>query len=148
METRFAETEDLPQILELYQELNPDDEPLSASAAAEIWAKSLQGDRVRYVVAVEGGRVIATCNIAIIPNLTRAGRPYGIIENVITSGNYRRKGIGRAVIEYAVRHARQTGCYKVALLSGVKRREAHRFYESLGFDGTSKKGFEIRFEAH
>ena len=146
MEIRFAETKDLPQILELYKELNPDDEPLNASTAAEIWAESLRGDRVRYVVAVEGDRVLATCTIAIIPNLTRSGRPYGIIENVITTGAQRRKGAGRAVIEYAVLHAKRQNCYKVALLSGAKRHEAHAFYESIGFNGTSKKGFEMRFE--
>ena len=35
----------------------------------------------------------------------------------------------------------QEGCYKVMLLSGSVRTDAHRFYESIGFEGDSKKGF-------
>ena len=31
------------------------------------------------------------------------------------------------------------------LQSGVTRPEAHKFYESMGFDGNSKRAFEIRF---
>lgn len=41
----------------------------------------------------------------------------------------------------AIEFAKEMGCYKVMLLSGSHRTEAHGFYESLGFSGTRKKGF-------
>jgi hypothetical protein len=34
----------------------------------------------------------------------------------------------------------------VVLLSGSYRINAHKFYESLGFDGDLKRGFVIKFE--
>jgi hypothetical protein len=34
---------------------------------------------------------------------------------------------------------------KIVLQSGSKRKEAHIFYEKCGFDGNSKRAFEIRF---
>jgi|GEM_PF-1943875 len=54
------------------------------------------------------------------------------------------RNLGRACIMKAIEFARENGCYKVMLLSGAERTEAHRFYESLGFSGTGKKGFVMR----
>lgn len=144
MEIRFAEITDLQQILEMYKELNPEDKPIDLTKAQEIWINSINGNYIKYIVALENGKIIATCNIAVILNLTRSGRPYGIIENVITDENYRRKGIGRKIINAGLRFAKDKNCYKVVLLSSIKRKESHEFYESIGFDSNSKKGFEIR----
>ena len=94
---RFAEITDLQQILGLYNSLNPDDKPIDLSLAQQIWTNSINCNNIKYVVAIENGIIIATCNIAIILNLTRSGRPYGIIENVITDEKYRRKGITKSV---------------------------------------------------
>lgn len=146
MEIRFAENNDLDKLLDLYKELNPDDQPLNSKIAKDIWDKSLTSDYIKYIVGIDDNSIVASCNIVIILNLTRSGRPYGVIENVITNSKYRRKGIGREVIDYAIQYAQRNNCYKVVLLSSSKRVEAHRFYESIGFDGNSKKGFEIRFK--
>lgn len=141
MEIRFAEIADLQHILEMYKVLNPEDKPIDLSVAQDIWIKS---NYIKYIVALENDKIIATCNIAVILNLTRSGRPYGIIENVITDEKYRRKGIGRNIINKALEYAKEKNCYKVVLLSSIKRKEAHKFYESIGFNCNSKKGFEIR----
>lgn len=81
----------------------------------------------------------------IIPNLTRGGKSIGFIENVITDTEYRRKGIGKTVVKNAIEHAKAQNCYKIILQSGNKRTDAHKFYESIGFDGGTKRAFEIRF---
>jgi GNAT superfamily N-acetyltransferase len=75
-------------------------------------------DRYLYVVADEDGKISASCNVAIIPNLTRSARPYAVIENVITHPDARRKGLGRKVMEKAMAFAGMHNCYKVMLLSG------------------------------
>jgi len=144
MELRYAELDDLSQILELYKNLNPDDIPIDSSQAQQIWKDSVNRNIIKYIVAVDSTKIIATCNIAIILNLTRSGRPYGIIENVITDNSYRRQGIGKSIIGKAIEYAKENNCYKVVLLSSSKRKEAHQFYESIGFNSISKKGFEIR----
>lgn len=104
----------------------------------------LPGLFAMYFVAEEAGTLAGSCNITIIPNLTRGGRPFAVIENVITDIAYRRRGIGRSLIEMAVAYAKESNCYKVQLLSGSERTGAHRFYESLGFSGNRKKGFDMR----
>jgi GNAT superfamily N-acetyltransferase len=81
----------------------------------------------------------------IIPNLTFNGKSIGYIENVITDEKHRRKGIGKKILEMAIKYAKDENCYKVVLQSGIKRTAAHKFYESIGFNGESKKAFELRF---
>ncbi|MDR2926400.1 MAG: GNAT family N-acetyltransferase [Azoarcus sp.] len=66
------------------------------------------------------------------------------MENVITNINYRKRCIGKNIMEKAIKYAKEQNYYKILLQSGNKRTDAHRFYESLGFDGNSKKAFEIR----
>ena len=50
-------------------------------------------------------------------------------------------GIGTKLMRHALGVAWGEGCYKVMLLSGARREEAHRFYEGLGFRWDSKVGF-------
>ena len=141
---RKAEKADLPKILELYKELQPQDPPINPKAAASVWGKS-ENSGITYFVAEKEGEIAASLYIAIIPNITRQCSPIGFIENVITAARFRRMGIGGELLKTAVEYAKSRGCYKVMLQSGNKRTEAHSFYESVGFDGSSKRAFELRF---
>jgi hypothetical protein len=42
-------------------------------------------------------------------------------------------------------YAKECNCNKACLLSYAYREETHKFHESLGFDGDSKRGFIIKF---
>ena len=46
----------------------------------------------------------------------------------------------------AVAFAKEHHCYKVILQSGIARSEAHQFYEHKGFNGVSKKAFDMRMD--
>ena len=140
---RAAVEADLQQVFKLYGELNPSDPPIDEAAAAAVWKQAVECG-VTYFVAEAGGNIVATCYIAIIPNITRGCSPIGFVENVITASSHRRRGIGKKLLEAAVEFAKSKGCYKVTLQSGSKRTDAHAFYESIGFDGDSKRAFEIR----
>ena len=45
------------------------------------------------------------------------------------------------MLHLALDRAWARGCYKVILLSGVQRTDAHRPYESVGFRGDIERGF-------
>jgi GNAT superfamily N-acetyltransferase len=79
-----------------------------------------------------------------VKNLTRGLRPYGIIENVVTRRDSRRKGYGTTVLHKAIEIAREKGCYKVILLSGAKDEGTLRFYEQAGFVRGVKTGFIVK----
>ena len=40
----------------------------------------------------------------------------------------------RAMMEHAREACRKAGCYKLALSSNLRREDAHKFYDSLGFE--------------
>jgi ribosomal protein S18 acetylase RimI-like enzyme len=134
---------ELFSLLELYRQLNSGD-TIDEITSKTVW-ENIKNQNIKYFVAKENGKIIASCYICIIPNLTRGGKSIGFIENVITDVKYRRKGIGKTVMENAIKYAKEQNCYKVLLQSGNKRTDAHPFYEKMGFDGASKKAFEMRF---
>ena len=145
MEYRIAQKKDLPGILALYKQLNPEEEIIDLEKAYSIWDATEKSNATRYFIAADSTRIVSTCNITLVPNLTRNGKSFAVVENVITDNDYRKQGIGKKVIENAIQYAKENNCYKVMLLSSAQRTESHKFYESIGFNGNSKKGFEIRF---
>ncbi len=145
MEIRPIARSELAQLLALYGHLHADDEPLPDGEALEqIWNELLGSPRYRYAGAYVDGQLISSCTITIVPNLTRGGRPYGLIENVVTHADHRGHGYARAVLHDALSFAWAQGCYKVMLMTGRKDEATLRFYESAGFDRQAKQAFIAR----
>jgi len=61
-----------------------------------------------------------------------AGGKYLEIEDLIAKGGERSKGYGGDLFEWLVRHARENDCDHLRLVSGVHRKDAHRFYLRKG----------------
>ncbi|WP_420861510.1 GNAT family N-acetyltransferase [Algirhabdus cladophorae] len=90
-----------------------------------------------------GPTLCSTATLHLMPNLTHAGRPYGLIENVITERAYRGQGLGRRVMDHALETAWAANAYKVMLMTNTTAR-AQGFYKKLGFSDTQKDGMIIR----
>lgn len=139
---RLITRDELPQLLSLYQHLNPADAPLPDEHILQsMWDEILCNPSLFYIVADIAGKLVSTCNLVIVPNLTRGARPYGFIENVVTHTDYRKQGLGTQVLRYALNIAWQKKCYKVMLLTSSKREETLHFYEQAGFKRGVKTGF-------
>ena len=139
---RTIQLDELDQLLALYAHLHATDDALpEAEVLRERWEEFIADPRMRCFVVELHGELIASCTLAIIPNMTRGTRPYGLIENVVTHRLYRRQGYGRAVLQAALEHAWQQGCYKVMLLTGSKQEATLHFYEGAGFQRGVKTGF-------
>jgi GNAT superfamily N-acetyltransferase len=139
---REIKPDERDQLLELYQHLNPDDLPLPEESEVEAkWQEILGDKKIHCVVAEAAGKLVASCVLIVVPNLTRGAKPYGLIENVVTHAEYRKKGTGRAILQYALSSAWEHQCYKVMLLTGRKDEATLRFYENSGFIGGVKTGF-------
>ena len=134
---------ELPALLHLYTHLNPNDPPLPLDEAIEAWKLMAQPNQCVYGAYLES-ELVATCTLVVIPNLTRGGRPYALVENVVTHSNHRRCGYGAAVLKHALEAAWGRGCYKVMLLTGSKNEATLRFYENAGFQRGVKTGFVAR----
>lgn len=146
MEFRELTVSDLVSLLELYRQLDVNDAEASEEHSRKVWEEIERNDDIRYFGAVDGGSVVSSCYAVYIPNLTRGNRGICFIENVVTDQAYRKRGLASRVIDMAIAFAKSRHCYKVILQSGISRTEAHRFYESKGFSGSSKKAFDLRLE--
>ena len=132
-------------LVTLYAHLHPSDTAQASQLLREAWRQIWQYPNLfRYFGVEQDGQLVATCNLTIIPNLTKGARPFGLLENVVTHSAYQKQGLGRKLIEYALEYARERNCYKVMLLSSKHRKEAHVFYEGLGFRSDEKTGFVIQ----
>ena len=136
---RVAREEDLPAILRmlladratLSDELPPE-APCYAEAFREMQSS---GDNVTYV-AEEGGRVVGTFMLTFIRHLLRRGTLVAQLEAVRVDASARRRGIGEEMVRWAIEEARRRGCSRIELTSHESRKDAHRFYERLGFEAS------------
>jgi GNAT superfamily N-acetyltransferase len=117
---RSATRDDLPGVLDLYRYLHPDDPQPDSTRAEAAWSALLGSGLTIVVVAAIEGLLVSSCTLAIIPNLTRGARSYGVIENVVTHPGHRRTGLGRSVLASALKAAWDANCYKVMLATGTE----------------------------
>lgn len=142
MNIREITSNELPALLALYRFLHAEDDPLpTPKVVEETWSEAMANPRCRYFGGYEGNKLVSSCTIIVVPNLTRACRPYGLIENVVTHGEHRGKGWGKALLSHALLFAWKQGCYKVMLMTGRKDEATLRFYETAGFDRHGKQAF-------
>jgi GNAT superfamily N-acetyltransferase len=142
---RKIRKDELSGLLSLYRFLHPNEPELAVTTKVErLWQKILADPQLHYLVAEAAGQLVSSCTLAIIPNLTRNARPYGLIENVVTHPDFRRRGIGTRILHAALELAWAQDCYKVMLLTGRKDEATLRFYQQAGFEAGVKTGFIAR----
>ncbi|MDZ5457430.1 GNAT family N-acetyltransferase [Azohydromonas lata] len=95
--------------------------------------QSLPGARVLVAAAADGGALLGTLTLFVLPLLAHGGTPGALVEDVAVHPDAQGRGLGRTLMAHALRIAGQAGCYKLALSSNAKRADAHAFYERLGF---------------
>lgn len=148
LEIRPAQREDVAAIAEMFasdtigghgDSADPADLPVYLAAYERI--KASPNDTL-YVAEVDG--VIAgTFQTSLTTTMTGRGSVLMTIEAVHTRQALRGRGIGEAMIRYAIALARENGVAKIQLASNKKRLRAHGFYERLGFE-RSHYGFKMK----
>lgn len=110
--------------------------------AAEILSGLIDSDYADVMVAKKDGKVYAS---GILFYLKNPGHetPFAFLEGVVVDESTRGQGVGKAITQYAIELAKKNKCYKIIFTSGTDRKEAHEFYEKLGF---KKWGFEFRMD--
>jgi GNAT superfamily N-acetyltransferase len=136
---REANDNDIEILAELMSELT--DEPISIQTAK---------DRLNFVknspfdflyVCVESQEVLGFLAFRIRENIEAPTR-YGEISAIVVNSKVRNKGVGRFLMEYAEKLAKEHGCIGTWLVSGFGREEeAHKFYKKLGYEIT---GYRFR----
>jgi GNAT superfamily N-acetyltransferase len=144
---RTATEKDIPRLLELYRQLAFDPaehQSPSLDGCRRVLAEMSKVPGYQLLVAEEAGEAVGTTVLAILPGFAHGTSPFAVVEYVVVDEKCRSRGIGKTLMEYAVSQARDAGCYKIMLTSDKRRRRAHKFYRSLGFEA-SAQGFRKYF---
>jgi GNAT superfamily N-acetyltransferase len=141
---RLARAADLASLLELFRisEVSPSAQPIER--AEQIWLEMLSDDRLVVFVSAVDAQIVATCMLITAPNLLRAGRRHGFLENVVSHPDFQGRGHGRAVVGAALAAAWSRDCYHVLLQSGRQDPRVHRFYQACGFESGHRVGYVAR----
>ncbi|MFO7574641.1 MAG: GNAT family N-acetyltransferase [Bacteroidales bacterium] len=133
LEFRKATSEDIPLILSFVKEL-AEYERLSheVTATEEVLADSLFGEResAEVVFAMADGKEVGFAlwfhNFS-----TFVGRPGLYLEDLYVKPEFRKMGIGKALMEYCIKTARERNCGRMEWWV-LKWNPAIKFYEQMG----------------
>jgi ribosomal protein S18 acetylase RimI-like enzyme len=144
---RSATQSDLPAIIALLadDDLGRQREdvtlPLNQNYQDAFAAIERDPNQLLVVVELQGG--LAGCfQLSFIPGLSRGGVWRAQIESVRVAASHRGHGLGRQMFEWAIAECRSRGCGLLQLTTDKSRKDARRFYESLGFTA-SHEGMKL-----
>lgn len=85
------------------------------------------------VLAEHDGEVVGMLSYSIRPNLYHAS-PCCTVEELVVRQAYRRRSVGKKLLEWIVAHAREQSCVEISLSVLPGNQPALDFYRSMGFD--------------
>ena len=144
MQIRIINKEDVTDLVVLYGHLNPNDVVPDSDAIKAIWNQTHKSSMVEYLGLYIQSQLVSSCQKVVVPNFTRAGKPYCLIENVVTHRDFRSMGYGKKLLKHTLSLAWDEGCYKVMLMSGRKEESVMKFYQDVGFSSDEKRAFVVR----
>jgi len=131
---------DIPELSLLYEQFR--NEKSDIGKMREIFHQIRDNDRYTVLNAFIDDRLVGSISGILCSELYGDCRSFMVIENFIVNANYRRKGIGRFLYSEMESYAGKNGCGNIILVTDTSRADAMKFYESVGFDQTSHKGYK------
>lgn len=136
---RRAVEADLPTVVRLFalpdegNKKNEDPGPPLPAGYREALAAIADDPNNALIVAEVDGNVVGAFQLTIIQYVAYRGGRVALIENVIVDPSARSRGVGEAMMRWAIDEARRRGCFRVQLTTNKVRKRAHAFYARLGF---------------
>jgi GNAT superfamily N-acetyltransferase len=135
---RSATLDDLPSIVrmladdELGMRREKYEEPLPESYYAAF--RQITSDANHQLIVAElDGKVIGTLHLMFLPSISYQGGLRAQVESVRVDKECRNLGIGSRMMEWTIERARERNAHDIQLTTHLSRKDAHRFYEKLGF---------------
>ena len=143
IEVRLAKENDIPRIIELYAELNIPNSIAESDKKPSLMDYKRTLNEINSVpgyelLVAEDNKdvVLGTMMLLVMPNLAHPASPWALVENLIVDSKQQRRDIGEKLVDYAIRQARNAGCYKIIINTDTERVGTRQFYRSLGFESS------------
>lgn len=101
----------------------------SKSGYGVIWDEFENQSNVHSIVAIINGVLVGYGSVVMETNI-RGGKT-GHIEDIVSHIDYRKKGIGKAIVDELFKVTMSTGCYKVVLQC---KEDNIDFYRKCGYE--------------
>jgi GNAT superfamily N-acetyltransferase len=135
MTIRAATLEDADAVAELLGELGYPNDVAFAEDSIQTYSKRTSS---RVLVAESDGRIVGFIAFDSQPLFHHVGN-IGCIMALCVSRDARGCGVGHALVARIEEVAKELGCIKIAVASGLQRAEAHEFYLGLGYEENAKR---------
>lgn len=133
------EAEDLTALNELYRELTG--QCSDPDRMARLY-EAIRIDPHYHLLGAYGEEgLVGTVMGILCWDLVKDCRPFMVVENVVVSASSRGRGVGKALMLELERIARAKDCAYIILVSGAQRKDAHAFYEGMGYRQEQVEGF-------
>lgn len=137
---------DIPQLVELLGILFKQEAELSADPEKQRRALEIvlnDPSRARIYVAREAEKVIAMAALHFTTSTAEGGK-VAWFEDCIVRPENRRKGIGKALLEFVIAQARAEGALRVMLLTDGDNARAQALYRKAGFRDSSMLAMRLK----
>lgn len=138
---RLARREDVPAIVrmladdDLGSQREKFEDPLPESYFSAF--EKIDADANHELIVAElNGEVIGTLHLMFLPSISFQGGLRAQVESVRVDTKYRGLGIGNKMMQWVIERAKERGAHVIQLTTHLTRKDAHRFYERLGFKGS------------
>ena len=135
---------DLSELAELFRQFWGEDSLLE-NMRMTFW-RIATNPSYRLLAARQENRLIGFAMGVICEELYGDGRPFMVVEDLIVDKQQRRTGAGSELMRTLEKWAVDHDCCQFIFVTEAERTEAHRFYQSLGYEFESYKGFKKRLE--
>lgn len=86
--------------------------------------------------------VVGTVSGIICEDLYGNCQPFLVMENMVTDKAYRKKGIGKALLNELEKIGKERECTQILFITDAAREDAISFYEAMGYNSKSHIGFK------
>lgn len=144
IEIKEIEIEDLEELAVLLEELT--EQPSNLDKMVANLKKMKENNAYIVLGAKYDNKLVGSLMGIICLDLSAECEPFMVIENVIVTDSMRGKGVGKALMTAIEDIAKEKGCYYTMLVSSMFRKDAHKFYEAMGYPLDSVQGFRKFFK--
>jgi ribosomal protein S18 acetylase RimI-like enzyme len=134
---RRATLDDAAAVAALVTELGY---PATAADVIDRVQRALHSQTSFLLLAQSGEDVIGLISAELVPYFPN-GTVVCRVTALVVAAQHRGRGLGEKLMAHVTDFAREHGCAGIELTSAHHRVDAHRFYERLGFSGTSRRFF-------